>query len=397
MVLIFFFFAAVLIALSLRSLLGGVAYLRFVRENLGGTTPDFMPFATIIAPCKGIDPGLEQNLEALFLQRFPSFEIVFVVESKTDEAVDIINQTIEKNAVIPSKLVIAPTAVRSSQKIANLIEAVKHASPQTQAYVFVDSDARPAENWLASLVGPLKDREVGATTGYRWFIAEKASLATELRSAWNASIATALGPNTRSNFCWGGSMAIRRKTFEELNIENAWSGALSDDFAVTRTVKKAGLKIEFVPAALTASVENCTYREMLEFTTRQMKITRVYAADLWLLSWFGSALFCTVMIAAVAIAATASGFTFFAAIATLTLVFILGMSKAWLRSIAVETILKNYKKELIKQRKWQLTLWLVTPVIFFYNSAAAALSRRMKWRGVTYELKSPSETVIIAD
>ena len=30
-----------------------------------------------------------------------------------------------------------------------------------------------------------------------------------MSSAWNASIASALGPNTKTNFCWGGSMAGR--------------------------------------------------------------------------------------------------------------------------------------------------------------------------------------------
>jgi hypothetical protein len=45
----------------------------------------------------------------------------------------------------------------------------------------------------------------------------------------------------------------------------------------------------------------------------------------------------------------------------------------------------------------QLTLWLITPAVFLYNSVAAGLSRRLTWRGTKYELKSPTETVIIAD
>ena len=399
MIFVFCFFAAILIALSIKSLLGGLEYLRFFREKLGETKSDFTPFTTIIAPCKGLDPGLVQNLKALFEQHFPSFEIIFVVDNRDDPSAKIIREMIEKHGSIPAKFIIAPKATRSSQKIVNLLEAIKHASSETRAYVFVDSDARPSGNWLRSLVAPLEREDVGAATGYRWFISEKPGIATELRSSWNASIATALGPNTRSNFCWGGSMAIRKDTFERLNIAQAWSGALSDDFAVTRAVNKAGFKIEFVPAALTASVENCTFREMLEFTTRQMKITRVYAQHLWLLSWFGSGLFCSVMVAAVVIAAFSpvTSFSFLAALSTLSLVFVCSIGKAWLRSKAVELVLRDYRTELALQVKWQLSLWLFTPAIFFYNSVAAAVSRRMSWRGVTYELKSPTETVIIAD
>jgi hypothetical protein len=63
---------------------------------------------------------------------------------------------------------------------------------------------------------------------------------------------------------------------------------LSDDFAVTRAMKEADLPIHFVPQCLTATVEDCRFRELLEFSTRQMKITRVCAAPLWKASLIGS-------------------------------------------------------------------------------------------------------------
>ncbi len=397
MIVIFYIFAAILIGLSIRSLLGGFEYLRFFREKLEDKQSMFEPLVTLIAPCKGLDPGLEHNLEALFRQEYSQYEIVFVVEDEKDLSTGVVRNVIGHNRSVNAILIVAPKATRSSQKISNLLEAVKHAHPASQAFVFVDSDARPSENWLRSLVAPLGKDEVGAATGYRWFISDSQSVPAEIRSSWNASIASALGPNTSSNFCWGGSMAIRRSTFEALNIGEKWSGALSDDFVVTRAVKDAELKIEFVPAALTASIENCTFAEMLEFTTRQMKITRVYSPHLWLLSWFGSGLFCSVMVAAAFIAASASGFLFIAAAATIAVISACSIGKAWLRLRAVELVLVRYESELRSQRKWQLSLWLFTPFIFLYNCVAAAISRRLKWRGITYELKSPGETVIIAD
>jgi hypothetical protein len=42
-----------------------------------------------------------------------------------------------------------------------------------------------------------------------------------------------------------------------------------------------------------------------------------------------------------------------------------------------------------------LLLWPVTAAVFLYNALAAALSRRIVWRGIGYELKSPTETEII--
>ena len=91
-------------------------------------------------------------------------------------------------------------------------------------------------------------------------------------------------------------MAIRREHFEKLNISEKWRGVLSDDFTITRAMKEANLPIYFVPQALTVSVEDCTFKELLEFTTRQMKITRVYSPNLWISSFIGSFLFNLVFI-----------------------------------------------------------------------------------------------------
>jgi hypothetical protein len=44
---------------------------------------------------------------------------------------------------------------------------------------------------------------------------------------------------------------------------------LSDDFTVTRAMNEANLPISFVPQCLTATVEDCTLRELLEFSTRR--------------------------------------------------------------------------------------------------------------------------------
>jgi hypothetical protein len=41
-------------------------------------------------------------------------------------------------------------------------------------------------------------------------------------------------------------------------------------------------------------------------------------------------------------------------------------------------------------------LWPLASFLFLGKRLAAATSRRITWRGITYELKSPTETVILA-
>jgi hypothetical protein len=81
----------------------------------------------------------------------------------------------------------------------------------------------------------------------------------------------------------------------------------------------------------------------------------------------------------------------------MALVAFFSTGKAWLRLNAVRLVLTDHKTALQRQFWTQNTLWLLSPALFFYNSVAALLSRRMTWRGITYELKSPRETVIIRD
>lgn len=397
MIFVFYAFALLLIFFSYRSLAGGVAYLRFFRSELAKPRSNYTPFVSIIAPCRGVDEGMGHNLAALIEQDHPEYEVIFVVDDSNDPAVTVINNIISA-ATIPTKLVVAPKAAGSSQKVENLREAVLHADDRSRVFVFVDSDTRPLKTWLRELTAPLESNNIGAATGYRWFISDEPTFASELRSVWNASIASALGPNTSSNFCWGGSMAIRRDIFERIGMRDRWLGTLSDDFAMTRALNDAKLPVVFVPQALTASVESCTFREMLEFTTRQMKITRVYAQPLWILSFFGSGLFNVVMIAAflIVLLSSRNSFAVWFSIATIAIVSICSVGKAWLRLRAVELILTGNVAALRRQNWTQNTLWLLTPAIFLYNCIAALISPRMTWRGIRYELKSPTETVIIS-
>ena len=414
MTILFYILAFLLIYFSYRSFRGGIDYLNYFKKELAKVPSYLAPFATVICPCKDAEEGLKENLEALFELEYPEYEVVFVVNDENDPAVQIVERLIRlenhpvgetptpllrKEGSFFAKLVVASQAIDSSQKVENLREAVLHADERSEVFVFVDSDARPSKHWLRSLVVPLKNENVGAATGYRWFISQTPTFASELRNIWNATIASQLGPNTNGNFCWGGSMAIRRSVFEKLDIREKWRGTLSDDFTVMRAVRAAGLEIVFVPQALTPSISDSTFREMFEFTTRQMKITRVYAQKFWLMSFFGSGLFCLVMLwsLGIAIFSRENNLTVFAAIATLVIVSAFSIGKSHLRLRAVRLVLSQYEHDLRRQTLAQLTLWVVSPLVFFANCIAALLSRRIRWRGRTYEMVSHRETRVVGE
>jgi ceramide glucosyltransferase len=401
MLLLFYFFAAIAIWLGVLSLRGGVRYYAYVRRETARQLPEYTPFASVIAPFRGLDQGLTENICALLVQDYPAYEIIFVTDRADDPALKVVEElrvSIGEVRRITSRVVIAGDAIDSGQKVHNLRAAVAEIDPASEVLVFVDTDARPHEKWLRSLVAPLRDEQMGAATGYRWFIPVRGGLAAHLRSVWNASIASALGAHADKNFCWGGSTAIRRAAFERLKVADRWRGTVSDDFTLTRVLQEAKRPIHFVPDCLTVSFDDCGFRELLEFTTRQLKITRVYAAHLWKAVLFGSLFFVLAFFGGMAlvIARAALGLTVIGPLLSLAIIFVLGAAKAWIRVRAVRIPLANYGSHLRSSLSAHLLLWPFASALFLYNALAAAFSRRINWRGIKYELKSPTEAVIIS-
>jgi hypothetical protein len=166
---------------------------------------------------------------------------------------------------------------------------------------------------------------------------------------------------------------------------------------LTGALRRAKLPIQFVPECLTASLEDCTFPELLEFTTRQMKITRVYAAHLWRIVLFTNLFFVLVFFGGLGLGVgrAINGFSYVAPLAFVACVYALGIGKAFLRWRAVMLSLAAYRAELRRDLKTHLFMWPLASVLYLYNAIAALLSRRIEWRGIKYELKSPTETVII--
>ncbi len=392
---LFYFLAGLAILSGALSLRGGLRFASYVRRELAHRRDPFTPYVSIIAPCRGLEPGLRENLAALFSHDYPDYEIVFVTDRPDDPSIRIFKD-ISNAATVSSRIVIAGEAIDCGQKVHNLRMATAAVNPNSLVLVFADTDARPGTDWLRSLVAPLQDETIGAATGYRWFLAANGNLAAHLCSVWNASIASALGEAADRNFCWGGATAIRRETFDRLEVTKHWQGTVSDDFTLTRVLQEAKLPIHFVPCCLTPSMTDLSLRELVEFTTRQLKITRVYAAHLWKLVLIGNLLFTLVFFGGIALVLyrAVSGQSFLIPLLLLAIIFGLGTAKALVRLQAVRRALES--EDLNRALVPHLLLWPLASSLFLHNALAAAFSRRIRWRGIVYQLNSPTEAVIIS-
>mgnify|MGYP002784259380 CR=1 FL=1 len=388
------------VILFLQSLLSLGAAMRFARYSLRHNHPRsnrYQPKAVVIVPCKGLEHDFEDNMRALFAQEYRDYEIIFVTETESDPAYGVLSRLIKTYSRRPAWLVVAGEAKFRGQKVHNLLAAIDMLNSidrRAEVIAFADSDARVGRYWLSELVAPLGDKRVGATTGFRWYLPVRGGLFSKLLSVWNSSALSLLGE--RSSFAWGGSMAIRRENFDRLNIKQIWQGALSDDYALTAAIHQGGQRIKFVPHCLVASHTDATFSELLEFSTRQMRITRVYSRRVWQVAAISHCLYNLTFWGGLIwlIAASFTGKLNFTLATLLTGIFLLGATTGWMRAVVASHLLPS-NRPLIQKNWWAyVLLGPVVSLIYLYNMLASAWTNRITWRGIGYEMISPTETDI---
>jgi hypothetical protein len=89
------------------------------------------------------------------------------------------------------------------------------------------------------------------------------------------------------------------------------------------------------------------------------------------------------------------GLSFATPLVLLMIIFAMGAMKSHLRLRAVTTIIQDQRARSFGSTIAHLIMWPLASALYLYKTFAAAMSRRITWRGITYELKSPGETVII--
>lgn len=389
------------VILFLQSLLALAAALRFSRYSLRHSQPRanrYQPKSVIIIPCRGLEHDFEENIRAFFGQEYRDYEIIFVTDSESDPAYGALSKLIKNHSRRPAWLVLAGEAKGRGQKVHNLLAAVDMLNSidrRAEVIVFADSDARVSKHWLSELVAPLGDKRIGATTGFRWYLPVNGGFGSLLLSVWNSSALSLLGE--RSSFAWGGSTAIRRETFDRLNIKQRWHGALSDDYALSGAIHEAGQRIKFVSHCLVASHADASPGELLEFSTRQMRITRVYAPRLWQIAAVSHCLYNLTFWGGLIwlIATTAAGKLSFLPAALLTGIFLLGATTGWTRAVVAAQLLLTNRGRIQKHWWGYVLLGPIVSLLYVYNVFASAWSRRITWRGIDYEMISPRETTIL--
>jgi ceramide glucosyltransferase len=394
---LFYFLSIVQIATGLYLVWQGLQWLEYARRRAATDPGFFAPRTAVLCSCKGLEPGLERNLTALTEFDHQNYETFFVLASESDPAGAIVKR-VAASARTKAHVVITEKPEGCGEKVNNLRIAIEQLPADFEFLAFADSDGRPGKSWLKKLVAPLADARVGATTTMRWMIPNRNNLATFLLAAWNAPIVTMLNEKGK-NFCWGGGMAIRRGVFDQIGVAEDWKNSVSDDYSMTRALQRASRPIVFLPECLTLSYVETDFADLLEFTSRQILITRVYAQEIWAFGLATHLLYCVTLLLGLLLTlgdliATLPSFHH----AALTfLPVLLGLIRSSLRVAGVTEVLPGARSQIMDQSWVYILLTIFVPFLYLVNFATSLITRKVKWRNISYELISPEHTRIVAN
>ncbi len=393
---LFYILAILQVLLGVYLVWQALQWLAYTRRRVQTDPGFYAPRTAVFCPCKGIEPGLERNLTALTEFDHQNYEIFFILASESDPAFSIVKR-VAQNSRPKAQVIIAGTPDGCGEKVNNLRVAIEQLPEDFEFLAFADSDGRPGKSWLKRLVAPLNDSRLGATTTMRWLIPNRGNLATALLAAWNAPIVTMLTEKGK-NFCWGGGTAIRRTVFDQAQVLDEWSNSVSDDYSMTRALARVGRSIMFLPECLTVSYVETDFAGLLEFTNRQILITKVYARDTWIPAALTHLLYCVTLILGICLTlsnvfATLPAFH----LAVLTfLPVLLAIIRSALRVVGVTEALPGVRSQIMSQAWIYLLLTCVVPFLYLVNFAASLVTRKTTWRGITYEVIAPEQTRILA-
>ena len=386
---------------SLHSLRGGLQFLKMVRKVPGEVLNQYCPPVTLVVPCRGLEPGLYRNLQAFLNLDYPDHQLLLVTDDPADASVPVILSLLKQYPYANARILFSGKAYQRSQKVHNLIHAVGYARIRDQVLAFGDSDIRPHRQWLRYLVSTLREPGVGVSTGFRWYIPQNKRFSSVLRSVWNAGVVT-LMKERDCHFAWGGAMAIRKEVFESCGVLDYWKHSLSDDFSLSYAVKASGRSIHFQPRCLSFSYEDSTLLELLRWSHRQLTITRIYRPALWGAVFVSQVLNLVVIFLGGTWALCSMGTQDLNRKALILLVLVgfvfgSGSIKSWFRVRAVSELFP----EVVNQEKGSFSPYIfwgpLAALISVVGMLSSLFTRKVRWRGITYRMVSPSETLVLGE
>ena len=239
--------------------------------------PERLAPVAVLLPLKGVSRSLPQVLLSMVRQNHPDFEVVLILESQDDEANGLVDDLCREHG--HCRKVISGLSATCAQKNYGLIAGIESLNPRTEILVFCDSSNLARPDWLAAMTRPIDMNRFDVVTTFRVFRPDPPTIPGVCQAVYAACL-TALQAFFTTP--WGGGTAIRRSTFESLNIAELWSETVVDDMILGNALARAGVKVRMDAAhRLETPLKNHSLKKFLDYMERQILFPKFTNFGIW--------------------------------------------------------------------------------------------------------------------
>jgi hypothetical protein len=231
----------------------------------------------ILVPVKGVFADQEQILGSLLEQDYPCYRVLLIVEDEKDPAAGVVDRLCRQYP--HAAKIVSGISTSCAQKNHNLVQGLRSLKSDTEILVFCDSTNAAPRDWLGKLVNPILAGDAEAVTTFRAFEPAPLTLGGVCQALY-ASMILLLATVVPKP--WGGGTAIRRRTFDRLNVVKAWSRTVVDDLVLGNLLESAGIPVRMDPCRLLRSpLRNQTVRGFLDYLDRQILFPKFTNPGIW--------------------------------------------------------------------------------------------------------------------
>src|SRR5580692_3168825 len=241
----------------------------------------FLPALSVLKPLHGIEPGLERNIETFFEQDYPEFELLFCARQESDEGLQLAQRVGARYPQVDARYVTCgePTAKFHNAKVyslAKLDSVAKHG-----LFITSDADVRVTKDYLRRMVQNLKDPRMGLASCVYLGTTDagaKAGFSSQL-DAVGKSVEMTSGVLVAdmlegTKFALGGSMAVRRESFQRAGGFEELGQFYADDFVLGNRLAAQGVGVRMATHVIRLMVQDTPFGLSFRNQLRWMQSTR---------------------------------------------------------------------------------------------------------------------------
>jgi len=257
--------------------------LRKRREQRAPT--DFLPAISVLKPLHGTEPGMERNLESFFEQDYPDFELLFCARFDSDEGLQLARRVGERYPQVRARYETCGEPIPKFHNAKVFSLAKLDSVAKNDLYVTSDADVRVEQDYLRRMVQTLKDPHVGLASCVYLGTAQGddahrgAGFASQLDAVgksveMTSGVLVAVMIEGSAKFALGATMAVRRKSFQDVGGFNELGQFYADDFVLGNRLAAQGTGVLLATYIIRLMVQDSPFWLSFRNQLRWMQSTR---------------------------------------------------------------------------------------------------------------------------